>query len=400
MDHSLPDTGETGTDGNSGQFTQYSHLKHYGFLLSWAPPVLLILSGWLAYVTGDGAWLWLLVAAGFIGIPIADQVFGRDDTNPAPSATEPLKNDRFYVRIMFLNVVLHWTAFVFMAWVVATFQTPWFFLLGGMLSAGVSNGFSVVTAHEMGHKIMDSRQTLAARVLLACSGFGQYTLHHNADHHNYVATPVDHSSARMGESIYRFFPREVIGTMRSTWSLEKARLQRKGRSAWNLANKTLQSAILTVISYIALIVVFGPIMFLYLSIASLFAWWLLSSASYVEHYGLLRQKDSDGNYESCKAGHSWNSDFLVSNLITLQVQRHSDHHLRPTVPYQVLEIDNSMPMLPKGYPAMFLLAALPPLWFAIIDPLLLKWAGNDLDKINIDPKNRHRLYAKYSPKKQ
>jgi alkane 1-monooxygenase len=396
LDHSLPDSGNPNAE-EAGQFTQHSLLKRYGFLLSWAPPVLLILSGWFAYGTGEGSWLWLLVIAGFVGIPIADQIVGRDNSNPAPSAEESLKSDRFYTRIMYINVVLHWTAFVFMAWVVATLDTAWYFLVGGMLSAGVSNGFSIVTGHEMGHKIMDPRQTLAARILLACSGFGQYTLHHNADHHNHVATPRDHSSARMGESIYRFFPREVIGTMRSTWSLEKARLKRKGRGVWSLANKTLQSAILTVVSYAALILILGPIMVLYLAIASIFAWWLLSSASYVEHYGLLRQKDVDGNYEACNAQHSWNSNYLVSNLIMLQVQRHSDHHLRPSVPYQVLEMDSNMPMLPKGYPAMFLLAAVPPLWFAIIDPLLVRWADNDLDKINIDPRNRQRLYAKYSP---
>ncbi|MGW8248079.1 MAG: alkane 1-monooxygenase [Acidiferrobacterales bacterium] len=396
MDQSLSNTVNPEAGDHSRQFTQYSLLKRYGFLLSWVPSLLLILSGWVTQTTGEGAWLWSLVIAAFIGIPIADQVVGRDNTNPAESAQEALIDDRYYVRIMYISVLLHWSAFVFMAWVISTLDTSWFYLLGGMLSAGVSNGFSIVAGHEMGHKVMDSRQSLAARVLLACSGFGQYTLHHNADHHNWVATPGDHSSARMGESIYRFFPREVIGTLRSTWALEKSRLARKGKSVWSLANKTLQSALLTLVSYTTLIVLFGAIMIPYLAIASLFAWWLLSSASYVEHYGLLRQKDSDGNYESCKVGHAWNSNYLVSNLITLQVQRHSDHHLRPSVPYQVLKIDSSMPMLPQGYPSMFLLAAVPPLWFAVIDPLLLKWVGHDLDKINIDPKNRRRLIEKYS----
>ena len=139
-------------------------------------------------------------------------------------------------------------------------------------------------------------------------------------------------------------------------------------------------------------------MFLYLPIAAVFAWWLLSSASYVEHYGLLRQKDSEGHFESCSNQHAWNSNYLVSNLITLQVQRHSDHHLRPSEPYQVLEISSDMPMLPQGYPAMFLLAAVPPLWYAVIDPILLKLVNYDLDRINIDPEKRQRLYAKYSPK--
>jgi len=294
--------------------------------------------------------------------------------------------------------LLHWSAFLFMAWIVATLNVSWIYLFGGMLSAGISNGFAIVAGHEMGHKVTNPRQSLAARLLLACSGFGQYTLHHNADHHNWVATPSDHSSARMGESLYRFFPREVIGTMRSSWALEKSRLNRKGRSVWSWSNKTLQTGILSIVCYVSLIVVLGPIMFLYLPIAAIFAWWLLSSASYVEHYGLLRQKDLEGHFESCSKQHAWNSNYLVSNLITLQVQRHSDHHLRPSVPYQVLEISSDMPMLPQGYPAMFLLAAVPPLWYAVIDPILLKLVNHDLDRINIAPEKRQRLYAKYSPK--
>jgi len=399
LDQSVLNAGGGATVGDSRQGTRLGSLKRYGFLLSWIPPLLLILSGWIARTSGNGAWLWLLVIAAFIGIPLVDMVVGRDTSNPAPADEPSLKNDHYYVRVMYGSALLHWFAFVFTAWVVATLDTSWLHLFGGMLSAGVSNGFSIVAGHEMGHKVMDWRQSLVARVLLACSGFGQYTLHHNADHHNRVATPLDHSSARMGESIYRFFPREVIGTLRSTWALEKSRLARKGKSVWSVANKTLQSALLTLVSYAALIVFFGAIMVPYLAIASLFAWWLLSSASYVEHYGLLRQKDSDDNYESCKIGHAWNSDFLVSNLIMLQVQRHSDHHLRPSAPYQVLQIDGSMPMLPQGYPSMFLLATVPPLWFSVIDPMLMKWAGNDLDKVNIDPKSRQRLYTKYSSNK-
>jgi len=395
MDQELPYPGKTNAENVADYFDQNSLIKRYGYLLSWLPPVLLILSGWLAYVSGNGAWLWLLVFVAFIGIPVADQFVGRDNSNPSPLAQETLKKDRYFVNLMYISVVLHWVAFLFMAWIVATLNVSWMHLLGGMLSAGISNGFAIVSGHEMGHKVTDAKQSLAARILLACSGFGQYTLHHNADHHNWVATPSDHSSARMGESLYRFFPREVIGTIRSSWRLERGRLKRQGRTVWSLRNKTLQSLLLSAVCYIALVVIFGPIMLLYLPIASLFAWWLLSSASYVEHYGLLRQKDENGHFEPCSVAHSWNSNHLISNLITLQVQRHSDHHLRPSVPYQVLEINERMPMLPQGYPAMFLLAAIPPLWFAVIHPRLLALVDSDLARINIDPESRQRLLEKY-----
>jgi len=78
------------------------------------------------------------------------------------------------------------------------------------------------------------------------------------------------------------------------------------------------------------------------------------------------------------------------------VQRHSDHHQHPSRPYQVLRVYDDMPMMPQGYPSMFLLALFPPLWFALIDPRVLRWAGNDLGKINIDPDHRERINARYA----
>lgn len=388
---------EPAAPADSGFFSSGDIVKRYGFLASWIPSLLLLASGWLAQSTGAGGWLWLLTAAAYIGIPVVDLLIGHDNTNPSPAARQTLQTDRFYVRILFISVFLHWAAFLYMAYIVANLPISWFYLAGGMLSAGICNGFSIVAGHELGHKILDRRQTTAARVLLACSGFGHYTLNHNVDHHRWVATPRDYSSARMGESIYRFFPREVLGTFRSTWSLEAARMRRAGRRVWSPANATLQSAVITLVVYSALIVIFGPIMVAYLAVSALFAWWLLSCASYVEHYGLLRQEDAQGEYEPCEVRHSWNSNYLFSNLMTLQVQRHSDHHMHPTWPYPLLRMDESMPLLPQGYPSMFLLAMVPPLWFAVVDPLLLKWAGNDLEKINLDPRKRQRLVAKYAP---
>ena len=54
-----------------------------------------------------------------------------------------------------------------------------------------------------------------------------------------------------------------------------------------------------------------------------------------------------------------------------------------------------LPQLPSGYPGCFGLAAIPPLWFKVMDPKLLAWADNDLSKINIDPAAREKVYRKY-----
>ena len=68
---------------------------------------------------------------------------------------------------------------------------------------------------------------------------------------------------------------------------------------------------------------------LFLAIHNLVAWWQLTSANYVEHYGLLRQQGPNGRYETTKPHHSWNSNHVFSNWALFHLQRHSDHHAHP-----------------------------------------------------------------------
>jgi len=358
--------------------------------------MLLLGSAWVTFVTGNGAWLWSLVITAYVGIPIVDLIIGRDDSNPSPVSELALHCDRFYVHVLYGCVLLHWIAFLSMAYVIATVDVAWFYLLGGMLSAGLSNGISVVAGHELGHKVTDSNQSMAARIVLAMSAFGHYSIVHNTDHHRLVATPLDPSSARMGENIYRFFVREVSDSFRRAWQIQADSLRQRGRSPWSFSNKMLQTTAITFAVYVTLLLMFGAVMVPYLLVTSIFAWWQLSSASYVEHYGLLRARQDDGGFERWQVKHAWNSNYRFSNLMLFQVQRHSDHHQHPSRPYQVLRVYDDMPMMPQGYPSMFLLALFPPLWFALINPRVLRWAGNDLGKINIDPRHRERINARYA----
>jgi alkane 1-monooxygenase len=53
-----------------------------------------------------------------------------------------------------------------------------------------------------------------------------------------------------------------------------------------------------------------------------------------------------------------------------ELTRHSDHHAHPHKPYPVLDHFDEAPQMPAGYPAMMVLAALPPLWFRVMNPRL------------------------------
>ena len=48
------------------------------------------------------------------------------------------------------------------------------------------------------------------------------------------------------------------------------------------------------------------------------------------------------------------------------------HHANPLRPYQVLRHFDNVPQMPFGYPTMVLMAAVPPLWFKVMNPLVLK----------------------------
>ena len=127
------------------------------------------------------------------------------------------------------------------------------------------------------------------------------------------------------------------------------------------------------------------------------AYWQLTSANYIEHYGLLRRVDDDGKVERCEPRHSWNSNHIFSNLVLFHLERHSDHHASPLRRYQALRHFDDAPQLPNGYFGVYLLAYVPWLWFRVMDKrlLALPHIKGDLDKVNICPDARPAMFLKY-----
>ena len=201
----------------------------------------------------------------------------------------------------------------------------------------------------------------------------------------------------MGENIYKFALREIPGAFRRAWKIERGRLARKKVSFWGPHNEIIQSYLLTLVIQLSLVYVFGWIMLPFLMIHNVLSWWVLTSANYIEHYGLLREKLEDGKYERCQPHHSWNANHKYSNLLLFHLQRHSDHHANPTRRYQSLRHFDSLPGLISGYYGMYIIAYLPRLWFKIMDKrlLALPHIRGDLGKVNIDPDRYTAIRARY-----
>ncbi len=338
----------------------------------------------------------LLISYGFM--PLLDWLIGEDLNNPPEAIVPQLEADRFYRWLTWATVPLHFVAFIGCAWWAGTQDLTWWALLLLAYVAGAGSGLGLNTGHELGHKVTRTEQMLA-RLVLAVPAYGHFTVEHGRGHHRWVSTPEDHASARMGENIYRFALRELPGGIRRAWRLESERLRRDGMLAWSAYNTMLQSYAVTVVLQGALLLAFGWVMLPFLAVHNLVAWWQLTSANYVEHYGLLRARLPNGRYEAPQPHHSWNANHLVTNLATFHLQRHSDHHAHPSRRYQSLRHFEQLPQLPSGYFGMFPLAYLPPLWFRVMDPrlLALPHVQGDLGRVNIDPAHRARIQARYGP---
>jgi alkane 1-monooxygenase len=329
-------------------------------------------------------WLFLLPLLFSYGlVPLLDALLGEDLSNPPEQAVSELEDDRYYRVLTWLTVPLHVISLVVaVAWAATQDLGPlgWTALA---VVAGLFSGLAVNTAHEMGHKHTRIEQWLS-RIALAVPAYGHFTVEHNFGHHRHVATPEDCASARMDESIYRFALREMPGGLLRAWRIERRRLERRGRSVWSPHNGILQSWFITLLLQGGLLVAFGWPALAFLLLHNLVAWFQLTSANYVEHYGLLRRKTASGEYERCQPHHSWNSNHIFSNLLLFHLERHSDHHAHPNRRYQSLRHFEDLPRLPTGYFGMFLLAYVPPFWFSVMNPRLMRLphVAGDLERVN------------------
>lgn len=343
---------------------------------------------------------WMLLAPlllSYLVAPIVDWLVGEDTSNPPEVVVKALEEDWYYRSLTMVTVPLHFVALIAAAYWASSQNLHPLMFVALAVTAGLGSGLGINTAHELGHKKTKLEQWLA-RIVLAVPAYGHFCIEHNRGHHRDVATPEDPASSRMGESIYRFALREIPGAMKRGWQVEKDRLERKGAPVFSWQNELLQSYAISAVLQLGLLLSFGWLMIPFLLIHNVLAWWQLTSANYIEHYGLLRQRQANGRYERCEPHHSWNSNHRYSNLLLFHLQRHSDHHAHPTRRYQSLRNFENVPRLPNGYFGMYLAAYVPPIWYRIMDKrlLALPHINGELDRVNVDPSSRERIYRQFS----
>ncbi|MEM7436975.1 MAG: alkane 1-monooxygenase [Myxococcota bacterium] len=374
--------------------TRYRDGKRYAWMLSVLVPGVLGCGPLVYWGTGSAALLWLPVVFLYVGLPLADIILGEDENNPPEEIVPLLEADPYYRWALYALAPVLWVAFLGNAWFVGTTELPLSGLVAMIANTGLLCGFGINLGHELGHKKSKLERNLATSVL-AMGAYGHFAIEHNRGHHRHVATPEDCASSRMGEHIYRFALRELPGGFRRAWRLEKGRLERHDQRVWSLDNEIVRAGLITASVALALVAAFGSVMVPFLVGAYFVGAFQLTTANYIEHYGLLRQKRPNGLYERCQPQHSWNSNHICSNWALYHLQRHSDHHANPGRRYQSLRHFEGLPRLPNGYLGMFLLAWIPRLWFRVMNPRLVEHAEHDPSRINFDPKRRTELCERY-----
>jgi alkane 1-monooxygenase len=196
--------------------------------------------------------------------------------------------------------------------------------------------------------------------ILVMSMYPHFYVEHIKGHHKRVATEEDPASARMNESFYTFWGRSVVGGL-----LSALRIDWKTTASLWACSLMLCGAAYGLLGLEAL---------KFLVLQGVVAFTLLELVNYIEHYGLSRNSS-----EQVTPFHSWNAGHRVTNYFLFKLQRHSDHHAYSWRRYQILRSWKHSPQLPTGYAGMVLCALVPPLFFAVMNPLVRK-AREDADR--------------------
>lgn len=339
----------------------------YAVSLAYAP--LLMLTVWLG-----GWWFLLIPLYGLILFPVVDLFAGLNMSNPE---TEEDDSYLFWYRVLTITwAPTQAILVIFSLWVVG--QTVWLnpmeqFLFFGCLGV-ITGAIGINYAHEMMHQ-KPWFERLLGDFLLTMVLYGHVRTEHILVHHRYVGTPRDVVTARYNVGAYRALAEVLVFTVTSAFRTERARLAHKGLPWWHRSNPFWRYVTWEV-GWLALAFLiagwWGVALFVLQAFVAIIH---LEFVNYVEHYGLTRRHMGNGKYEHIQPHHSWNASHLATNWVLINLQRHSDHHYKPSRRYPVLQTyaPDKAPQLPFGYPFMIFVAMVPPLWRRQMNPRVQAW---------------------------
>lgn len=313
----------------------------------------------------QGPWVWAPVVLVFGIVPILETLpfLSRDVNNPTDERT--LGQSTIFSDLLNAAVIFQ-CGLIGMLLIEASRSQNLLQLSGLIISTGLACGvYGINVGHELGHRA-DSFSQRMARLSLATSLYAHFFVEHNLGHHRNVATELDPASSRRGEWLYTFWIRSIVMGYISAWKISAKRTRDRGHAFISIHNTMLVDQTLQAVFLVGIALFLGTLPLLAFLLSALIGILLLETVNYIEHYGLSRQRTGD-RYERVRPQHSWNSNHIIGRLFLFNLPRHSDHHAWASRNNQILRHFDDSPQLPAGYPAMLMLAVLPPLWIPIMN---------------------------------
>lgn len=303
----------------------------------------------------------------YIFIPLLELMIPPNQFNLSSAEEELARADIRYDLLLYFVVICQFSALIFFLYTLQDANLTTIDITGRILTMGLLCGvFGINVGHELGHRANKFEQFLA-KALLLTSLYMHFFIEHNKGHHKRVATAADPASARLGESVFAFYPRSIFYSYLGAWEIANKEVRRKGLPTWSWHNEMIQYTIIELILIGLITVVFGTQLLAYYLLAAAMGIALLESVNYIEHYGLRRKEIAPGKFERALPIHSWNSNHIIGRLSLFELSRHSDHHYLASRKYQILKHHDDAPQMPTGYPSMIILAHIPPLFFYIMN---------------------------------
>ena len=329
---------------------------------------------WWLSVSLGGWWIALIPFYTIIISSFLDRILGLSRQNLDPDSGEA---DMFWHRAITwlwvpLQIMLVFGSLIAIFWFDHLSVMESIFL--ALATGAVVGGVGITYAHELIHQKSHFERSLGD-VLLASVLYGHFRTEHILVHHRYIGTPRDVVTAKYNENIYHFLPRAMIGSLKSAWHIEAERQLKRGHKVSDFSNPFWRYGGLA-FGFLMIAVLIGGVGGLLLFVLqALLAVAYLEIIDYVEHYGLVRKHLGDGKYEPVAPRHSWNSNHKFTNWLLINLQRHSDHHYKPSRRFPLLQTydESEAPQLPYGYPIMAALACHPRYFRRLMNPKVRAW---------------------------
>lgn len=307
----------------------------------------------------------MIVFFGFV--PALELLFNPNSENFSKEEEEAEKENKAYTYILYAMVPIQLAYLFYFFMVIQDPGLTTLDLAGRITAMGLMCGvIGINVGHELGHRNNRFDEFLG-EILLLTSLDTHFLPYHNGGHHFNVATPKDAATARRNELLYVFWIRSHFTSYTQAWQLENRRMKESGRSWFHIQNRMIIYTLANIILLAAIFFFVGWLGLIAFIGAAVVGILLLETVNYIEHYGLLRQKNKHGRYERVKRTHSWNSDHVIGKVMLFNLSRHSDHHYNGSKHYQILKSLPESPQMPTGYPGMMLLSLFPPLWFGLMN---------------------------------